>query len=189
MYFLIVNQSQATVQSYHPRNVTSFGVTQNSARKVRFSTVILAGLSFLDVSKGVCVLLVELHPALHLARRSAFPSPVAPWSSSIFSEGALPQSVTQANQLRNAQGRVMQEGETCNMSSSDAHPSTCPHTVPSQGILGRSSGIFLYQELALPGREAQEMSFYLARRMYLPFRSRLLLKWMENQRNEVRTIP
>lgn len=69
MYLLIVNQSQAMVQSYHPRKVTSFGVTQNSARKVWFSTVILAGLSFPDVSKGaVCVLLVELYPALHLVR-------------------------------------------------------------------------------------------------------------------------
>ena len=71
----------------------------------------------------------------------------------------------------------------------ETRPTVCSHATPSQGILWVTSDIFLHQELAVPDRDAQAAGFYLSRRMYLPFRSRLLLKWMENQRNEVRIIP
>lgn len=79
---------------------------------------------------------------------------------------------------------AVQEREMC-----DTHPTSWLHTIPSQGILWMTSDIFQCQELTLPGKDAQASGFYLSRRMYLPFRHRLLLKWMENQRNEVRIIP
>lgn len=122
-------------------------------------------------SEGICVLQVQVHVSVlaHFWRRCGTPPP---------------QSIVHPDQLRNAWQPVVQEGET-----RDVHLTTCPNTTPSQGILWVTSDFFLCQELALPGRDAQAVAFYLSRRMYLPLRSRLLLKWMENQRNEVRIIP
>lgn len=142
---------------------------------------------FLFPQGAVCVLLTELQHLCPLVRGSVPLSPGACLSPCPFLARCgtpPPQSIVHPDQLRNARQPVVQEGET-----RDVRPTVCPHTTPSQGTLWVTSDFFLCQELALPGRDAQAVAFYLSRRMYLPLRSRLLLKWMENQRNEVRIIP
>lgn len=67
---------------------------------------------------------------------------------------------------------------------------TLSHRLPPCNVFLRDVvGDFRPLPAPRAGRDARAAGLYLSRRVYLPFRSRLLLKWMENQRNEVRTIP
>lgn len=166
----MADQSHAAVQSSCPREVTSSGVTGNfsyDSTEVCFNAVSLDRLPLGRVLGGcVCSPCATPHPSLEEATCISKPRCVSVLIHSWWRcRTAVLQSSTRMMQLGNAHRWAMQH---------------LPRDLVEDSR---------HWQLYLPGWEAWETGFYLPRKVYLPFLSRLLLKWMENQRKEVRTIP